>query len=166
MRDSLQKASPDFGKIRQQLVCFPYEAYATHSTQVGNISIEVFDMPHGSAQRNHWVQNIATITEIGGYRLLHTGDPDFREEPVKAFGFQDRAIDIGLLPDWFLAYEEGATLVKQYIQPREMIGIHVSPTWMEENLKGTAELFPEAILLTVPGQQIIKARERPIRLAE
>lgn len=156
VRDSLEKATLKFAQVRQQLITFPYEAYASHSTQIGNISIQVFDLPHGSAKRNHWVQNIATITEIGGYRLLHTGDPDFREEPIRAFGFQEMGIDIGLLPDWFQAYEEGAELVKKYIRPKAHIGVHVSPQWMEENRKRAARLFPEAVLLTEVGEVIIK----------
>ncbi len=156
VKDSLREASADFEAIEAQIHTAPsYVRYDTGSVAVGDITIEIFNMPHSGSEENTIIQNIATLTTIGGRRILHTGDPGFEEKPVRAFRFQERDIDIGLLPDWFLAYQEGAELVKKYIQPKAHIGVHVSPQWMEENRERAARFFPDAVLLTVPGQVVI-----------
>lgn len=157
VKDSLREASADFGAIEAQIHTAPsYVRYDTSSVVVGAIQIEIFNMPHSGSEEQTLTQNIATLTTIGGRRILHTGDPGFEEKPVRAFGFQERDIDIGLLPDWFLAYQEGAELVKKYIQPKTCIGVHVSPQWMEANRERAARFFPDAVLLAVPGQVVLR----------
>lgn len=154
VKDSLRKASADFGAIESRIHTAPsYTRYDTGSVVVGNIRIDIFNMPHSGSEEKAVTQNIATLTAIGGRRILHTGDPGFEEKAVQPFRLQERGIDIGLLPDWWVAYEEGAELVRKYVQPREHIGVHVSPQWAEENRRRAARIFPKAVLFTEPGQR-------------
>ncbi len=157
VKDSLRKASADFGAMESRIHTAPsYIRYDTGSVAVGNILIDIFNMPHSGSEERTVTQNIATLTTVGGRRILHTGDPGFEEKAVRPFRLQERGIDIGLLPDWWVAYDEGAELVRKYVRAEHIIGVHVSPEWEVQNRRQAAELFPGAVLFTKPGEKVIR----------
>jgi L-ascorbate metabolism protein UlaG (beta-lactamase superfamily) len=92
--------------------------------QVGGIRLEAFGLSHG---RVHYadVQHLGWIVTLGGRTVMHLGDGIIDEKALRAAGVLDRAIDVGVMPFWFLTYPFGKRLVGKALRPRAIFAVHV-----------------------------------------
>jgi L-ascorbate metabolism protein UlaG (beta-lactamase superfamily) len=98
----------------------------TRSVQIVNgVVVELLGLPHGG-RRHRAVEHLAYIVNIGGRRVLHTGDAELSEETLRPFRLDTARIDVAILPSWIVAEEEGRAVVQRWIRPKQVVAVHLS----------------------------------------
>jgi len=115
--------------------------------KVSGIDFEILGLRHGTG-RHATIQNLGHIIKLGGKKLLHVGDADTSIENFANFNLDKEGIDIAFLPDWFLLYSEGQTLIRDHIKPKQLIAVHVSPSNAERVATQVRQTFPGAVAFT------------------
>ena len=106
---------------------------------MNGIVVELIGLAHGGS-RHRAVEHLAYIVEIGGRRVLHTGDADLSAETLRAFRLDTARIDVALVPSWFIADDEGRAVVQRWIKPKQVVAIHLPPQGEREARKLSALL--------------------------
>jgi len=85
------------------------------------IRVRVLDLHHG---RGRDVDNLGFIFEIGGVRFLHVGDTMATPEEFARYGLSDLAIDVAMLPSWFVS-DADWTDYEKTIGAGRVIAMHI-----------------------------------------
>ncbi len=138
----------------------PAEGAIEH-LEIDGINIQVLNLHHG--RRTPPVENLGFIVTLGGRRFLHFGDTEAKMEGFEPYLDVLRDVDLALLPFWFLSSDWRAEMVRDLIQPDDIVVAHM-PTpnadaghfgrWKShENLVGVIErAFPRARLPRRSGE--------------
>jgi L-ascorbate metabolism protein UlaG (beta-lactamase superfamily) len=132
---------------------FPAEGERTRIEHAG-LSVTAINLHHG---RSRPIQNLGYIIEIGGRRLLHVGDSEADREDLGVYGLEAEAIEIGLIPYWYLTGDDFGEAVRKSIRPRTLVPIHVPapdapddyfgvPGGQNGLFEGVLKKFPGAVL--------------------
>lgn len=90
----------------------------------GAVRVEILNLHHGRGRRPP-VENLGFLIELGGLRILHVGDTEVSLADVAPYDLDERAIDLALLPGWFLA-EPGWAEVTRALAPRAIVAMHLA----------------------------------------
>ena len=135
-----------------QVVSIAYRPLEEDLLQVGDITVRILHMPHSGYKTSPVaIQNLATVISMNKVNILHLGDVGFEEEVFEAFDFQAMQIHLGLIPDWLLAYEEGAALIRRHLPVDYALAMHVSPKTANQIHQRVKGFFPNAFVLTQMG---------------
>jgi L-ascorbate metabolism protein UlaG (beta-lactamase superfamily) len=145
--DEVEKTFKDFQAIRSRVTAATPPWKERVAMRVAGIDFEILGLRHGTG-RHATIQNLGHIIKLGGKKLLHVGDADTSVENFEKFNLDEEGIDIAFLPDWFLLYSEGQTLVREHIKPKQIIAVHVSPSNSEKAAAQIRQAFPGAIAFT------------------
>jgi L-ascorbate metabolism protein UlaG (beta-lactamase superfamily) len=115
--------------------------------KVGGVDFEVLNLRHGTG-RHASIQNLGHIIKLGGKKLLHVGDADTAVENFEKFNLDEEGIDIAFLPDWFLLGSEGQAIIREHIKAKQIIAVHISPSYRETIAAQIKQVFPNAIAFT------------------
>ena len=115
--------------------------------KVAGIDFEILRLNHGTG-RHATIQNLGHVIKLGGKKLLHVGDADTAIENFEKFNLDEEQIDIAFLPLWFLTGNEGQTIVRDHIKPKQIIAVHVSPGESERTITQMKQFFPGAVAFT------------------
>ncbi len=110
------------------------------------IALQMLNLPHGVP-----VTNLAFIIQVGGWKLLHTGD--FVDvEDVKAYRLADEDIDVAFVPYFYLVEErflsaDGKSPLLESIQAEHFVPMHLSVYTYdrEATLQEVAAGFPDCL---------------------
>jgi L-ascorbate metabolism protein UlaG (beta-lactamase superfamily) len=80
------------------------------------------------------------------------GDADAEAEELPAHGLEKRAIDVALVPYWWLGDAASLARVRQRLGVRHVVAIHVPPDEVAEVKQRMAALDPELLLFERPGE--------------
>lgn len=111
------------------------------------IGLTTLGLRHGGPQFAT-VQNMGYIVAVNGRKLLHIGDADMSEENFASFNLPGEAIDVAFIPYWFLLSEKGRGLVKNHIQPKHVIAVHVPPAEADSVSEQLRNVAPDVIVFT------------------
>ena len=129
---------------------------------LNGVAVEVLNLHHGRG-RSPAVQNLGFVLDLAGLRVLHIGDTEGTVADFKKYyGAGKWEPDLALLPVWYLTYPEWVSVVREIIQPGQIIGMHLSPPGTpsryfgpdgsyEKRVKAIRSNFPDAHLPTNPG---------------
>jgi L-ascorbate metabolism protein UlaG (beta-lactamase superfamily) len=92
---------------------------------VNGVTVELLGIPHGGGWRSRGLEHLAYIVEMGGRRVLHTGDADLTDEVLAPFRLDTARIDVALVPAWLLTNQKSRRAIVRWIRPGQVIGIHV-----------------------------------------
>jgi L-ascorbate metabolism protein UlaG (beta-lactamase superfamily) len=145
--DEVEKNFKGFQAIRSRVTAATPPWRERVAMKVAGIDFEILGLRHGTG-RHATIQNLGHIIKLGGKKLLHVGDADTSVENFEKFNLDEEGIDIALLPDWFLLYGEGQTIVREHIKPKQIIAVHVSPSEGENVATKLKQAFPNAIAFT------------------
>jgi len=145
--DEVEKNFKDFQSIKSRVMAATPPWKERVAMKVSGIDFEILSLRHGTG-RHATIQNLGHIIKLGGKKLLHVGDADTSIENFANFNLDKEGIDIAFLPDWFLLYSEGQTLIRDHIKPKQLIAIHVSPTNAERVATQVRQSFPGAVAFT------------------
>lgn len=99
------------------LTAYP-ERGTPETIEINGIEITVYNLDHRTE-----VENIGVLLELGGKTFFHMGDyssADFEENGIK-----DLEVDYLLLPYWYLRREENYQLIKENMNAKYLVPIHM-----------------------------------------
>jgi len=112
---------------------------------IPGIDLQVLGLPHGGFPS---IQNLGHVVSLGGRKILHIGDADTNAETFRRLALERDGIDVALLPMWFLTEREGQAIVRNYIKPRRLVGIHLPASGYERAVASARAAFPDSDALT------------------
>ena len=153
-RDELKKAdSVSFTELAQNI--FTLDPYDKRESDIdyNGIKIESIGMYHFGAP-NYVLKDLSFIIEINGIRIFFLSDVDLSYEKnltaLKEWSKRKGKIDILFSCDVNLFINDysknGPNVIKEYINPKNVIAMHFDPKKVEETEKNVKAFFPNTIL--------------------
>jgi len=142
------------GKMVQQRVKIAqYERGVKSTLRYREIGVKLVRIQHGSA-RHSWIQNAGHIISVGGKTFLHIGDPAFGESDFAKLELPSERIDVAILPVWFLTAATGQKMISEFIKPKHLVAVHISPQAGQEVKEEVHKFYPTAVIFTEPLQEV------------
>jgi hypothetical protein len=95
------------------------------------------------------VQHLGFVVTMNGRSIIHLGDGIIDEKSLRAAGVIGPAIDVGVLPFWFLTYPFGRRLVSNGFRPHALFAVHVRAN-EREKVTGEIASWIDATPLLAP----------------
>jgi L-ascorbate metabolism protein UlaG (beta-lactamase superfamily) len=115
------------------------------SVERGGVRVDVFRLPHGGA-RHRTIQNLGHVVHLGGFKVLHVGDADRAERHYEPFDLPAQAVDVALVPYWFLLDADGRRLVERHLRGRHVVAVHIPPGELDDVAERLRREMPEVIV--------------------
>ena len=145
--DEVEKNFKEYQAIKARVTGATPPLKERVAMRVAGVDFEILGVGHGS-ERFRSVQNLGHIIKLGGKKLLHVGDADITVEVLERFKLNEEGIDIAILPFWFLVEKDGPRIVREYIKPKHIIAVHISPIQIKRVTEQIKEAFPDAVAFT------------------
>jgi L-ascorbate metabolism protein UlaG (beta-lactamase superfamily) len=129
---SLEKIRASYQKInslKERLNAAQPKKGERISFKHNGISLTVLNIHHG---RNRPIENLGFLSEVAGLKFLHIGDSEATDNDFKLYQLEKEQIDIAFLPFWYFLDEQGKKAVRETIQPKHIVLMHI-PSMIEED---------------------------------
>lgn len=137
------RATGKFETIKARVVAaLPPEGERLRSGHRG-VSVQMLNIHHG---RTRPVENLGFVIELAGKRILHIGDSEAEPAVFQKYEVLKDRIDVAFLPTWYFENDEFKRAVREQIQPRHIVVMHVPPDFQKKWTRIKAE-FPNAVYL-------------------
>jgi L-ascorbate metabolism protein UlaG (beta-lactamase superfamily) len=157
----IQKLVEDDKGILDRLTAVHPPEGESLSLKRAGIELEVLNLHHGRGG-NPPVENLGFVVRMGGVTWLHVGDTEATLSDFRPYSLPEKAIDVALLPDWFLDYAQFVEVVSKEIQPRFVVVMHLATASApasyfgkhanrSQRLEAIREGFPDAVVLIEAG---------------
>jgi L-ascorbate metabolism protein UlaG (beta-lactamase superfamily) len=138
----------DFASIRSRVTAITPAVGTRTTTRVSGIDVVVLGVGHGSG-RHAEIQNLGHVITIDGRKFLHLGDASTEDRSIfERLRLHEEAIDVALLPVWFLTEPDGQAIVRDLIRPREIVAVHMANGDAAETVERARRAFPAAAFFT------------------
>jgi L-ascorbate metabolism protein UlaG (beta-lactamase superfamily) len=151
--DEVEKNFKDFQAIMPRVTATTPAWKERRTMKVAGVDFDVLGLRHGTG-RHAAIQNLGHVIKLGGKKLLHVGDANTAIENFQDFNLDEEGIDIAFVPVWFLLYDEGRTIVREHIKPKQIIAVHISPSEAAGVSDQIRKEFPGAIAFTTLLQKV------------
>lgn len=112
------------GKVKErQLISAKLDNAGTMTFEQHGMAVTMLNMPHGTG-KFATIQNYAQLIDINGWRVLHVGDAAIDIENTTKLGFDERGIDVAIVPYWYL-FTEGGDEQMALIGANEWVFVHM-----------------------------------------
>lgn len=142
--DSLRGHAPARTLPADRLVSRTMRPGTRRREVISGIPVEVLGLPHGGHPR---VEHLGFIVDLGGRRVLHTGDAELSEETLAPFRLDTARIDVALLPYWAVDGRKERRVVERWIRPRQVVAFHVGEREGAKATRAVRSAMPGAITL-------------------
>jgi L-ascorbate metabolism protein UlaG (beta-lactamase superfamily) len=115
----------------------------------GGLKIEFFPLFHVKD-----IQNLAHLIHFRDCLVLHVGDAVLDEKEYAPYALAKRKIDVALLPYWYFLDQSDCTSVKQWIDAKHYVAMHVPPKEFAEVRRTLAANMPGITLLEKGGDAV------------
>lgn len=127
------RATAQFDAFKTRVVAaLPKEGERVHSGHRG-IYVQLLNIHHG---RSRPVENLGFIVELAGKRVLHIGDSEAEPAVFQQYEVVKDRIDVALLPFWYLLDDNFKRVVREQIQPRHIVVMHIEQDTPLNRLRG------------------------------
>jgi L-ascorbate metabolism protein UlaG (beta-lactamase superfamily) len=147
----LELSFPRFDSLQDRVRTVQPEEGERILLSLNGIDIEVLNLHHGIDVP---VRNNAYLFTIGGLKLFHTGDIGVTFEEIQVYELFNDEIDIVFIPYFFMTYED-ERIVKEGINAKRIIPMHIRPNSGGYILEQIDEEYPEAIVFYEKMQTIV-----------
>ena len=144
-----------FTSISGQLENITISRFNSVTQVLGNIKITTINTRHFNNPFNGQdfssLENYAYVIEIGGKKILHTGDIDYSNDNFQAINDAiNGGFDVIILPTFssVLITQEHADLVRQFFPNTQIIAAHLQSGNPDNDLITT--IYPDAIIFNQP----------------
>lgn len=118
------RATGKFDSIKTRVVAaLPPEGERLRGGHRG-VSVQLLNIHHG---RTRPVENLGFIIEFAGKRILHIGDSEAEPAVFQKYEVVKDRIDVAFLPFWYFQSDDWKRAVREQIQPRHIVLMHVPP---------------------------------------
>ena len=145
--DEIKTGFSDYSSISGRVVVSTPPLRQRMRMKIHDIDFEVLGLGHVN-ERFDWIQNLGHIVYLGGKKLLHVGDAPATADTYEAFNLDEERIDIAFLPAWYLMDEESVAIVREFINPRHIVAVHISPADAARTVEVIGEHLPDADAFT------------------
>jgi len=155
---SLELNYNGFPEIKEQVMaCTPGWKTAVQVTANG-IRIKVLGLRH-SDEPNFEIPHAGYLIMVEGYKIVHLGDALHTIDNFDSFQWlKNEEIDIAFVPEWYLRYPEGKKIIDEYINPKNIVFMHIPPNGearvLQEADRFKAEL-PDVTVFKTPMEKKI-----------
>lgn len=98
---------------------------------VKGINIKTFSLLHDGKEYAN-VKNLAYLIDIGGKKVLHTGDAKAMDENYKNLNFSQEGIDLLIAPFPYVSLSRGRSIIENYIKPKKIVANHLPYRELDE----------------------------------
>jgi L-ascorbate metabolism protein UlaG (beta-lactamase superfamily) len=151
--DEVEKKFAGFQAIRSRVTAATPPWKERRAMKMAGVDFEILGLSHGTG-RHASIQNLGHVIKLGGKKLLHVGDADTGVANFQDFNLDEEGIDIAFIPVWFLLYDEGRTIVREHIKPKQIIAVHISPSEAASASEQLKKEFPNAVPFTTLLQKV------------
>ena len=151
--EEIEKNFKNFQTIKARMTATTPSWKERRRMNVSGVELEILGLRHGTG-RHASIQNLGHLIKLGGKKLLHVGDADTAVENFNDLNLDEEGIDIAFIPVWFLLYDEGRTIVREHIKPKQIIAVHISPSEAEGASEQIKKDFPGAVAFTTLLQKV------------
>ncbi len=108
----------------------------------GGMDLKIFPVNHSTPDRPY--MTLAYILDMDGTKVLHLGDiyPPANEEYFRTFQLQKENIAIAFIDPFFLLDETGKQMAADFIQPKQIIPMHMRPNEIGRYSRDLNKLYP------------------------
>lgn len=118
------KATGKVDALQTRVVAaLPKEGERLHTGHRG-VGVQMLNLHHG---RTRPVENLGFILELAGKRILHIGDSEAEPAVFEKYDLRKERIDLAFLPTWYFESDDWKRAVREQIQPRHIVVMHVPP---------------------------------------
>jgi L-ascorbate metabolism protein UlaG (beta-lactamase superfamily) len=146
--EEIRTKTNDFATIAGRVTATTPPLRQRRAIRAGGVELEMLGVGHGTG-RHKTIQNLGHIIKLGGRKLLHLGDADTDATIFGAFKLDEEGIDIAFLPMWFLTEDAGAAIVRDQINPKHIVAVHMPTERPEHFAAEIKKRFPDAVAFTV-----------------
>jgi L-ascorbate metabolism protein UlaG (beta-lactamase superfamily) len=143
----VEKQFAGYAAIRSRVTAVTPPLTQRAAMSVAGIDFELLGVGHGSG-RHASVQNLGHLIRLGGKKLLHLGDADTAPDILEKLRLDEEGIDVAFLPVWFLSGSDGPSVVREHINPRHIIAVHMPASGAERAAGQIQQAFPQAVAFT------------------
>ena len=149
LRDSAETA---FGEIRGQIEEVTPPWGESHTLEFGSGSRARFlTLNHQTEDREPYL-TLGSLVTLQGRTILHLADlfPSTSEGYLDGYGLEEEEIDVLFADPYFVTSDVGKRLIREVIQPKHLILMHLRPQVWEEHEAKVLEFWPQAIVFWEP----------------
>jgi L-ascorbate metabolism protein UlaG (beta-lactamase superfamily) len=123
------------------------------------IKLRIFPVNHADSSQEY--VTLAYVIELNGIRILHLGDiyPPANVDHFKKYALEKIGIDIAFIDPFFLLNEAGQEILKNNIQPRIIIPMHMRADEIDDYARGLQKQYPNLTVFWEPMERKIFVRE-------
>jgi len=124
----VKNINPEWGTIIQETI--------------NGIDLKIFPVNHSTPDRPY--MTLAYILNMEGTKVLHLGDiyPPANEKYFRAFQLQQENIAIAFIDPFFLLDETGKQMAADFIQPKQIVPMHMRPNEVGKYTRDLNKLYP------------------------
>lgn len=118
------RATGKFDAVKARVIAaLPQEGERLHTGHRG-VGVQLLNIHHG---RTRPVENLGFLIELAGKRILHIGDSEAEPAVFQKYEISQARIDVAFLPTWYFENDEFKRAVREQMQPRHIVVMHVPP---------------------------------------
>ncbi|MFB0565376.1 MAG: ankyrin repeat domain-containing protein [Candidatus Aminicenantaceae bacterium] len=137
-----EAAGENYSKISSQVKNINPEWGTIVEEKTKGIYLKIFAVNHAMPPREY--VTLAYIFDLDGLKVFHLGDsvPASNEKYFESFQLQKEGIDVAFLDPFITQDEIGKKIVREYIQPKQIIPMHMRSSEIENFARELKKSYP------------------------
>jgi len=152
--DTLAEFAGDgYESIAGQVLNVTPEWGASEEVMVDGITVRLLTLNHAGPDREEGpVLTLGSLVKLGGRTILHLADmvDVTTADYLVGYGLAGEEIDVLFLDHFFLLGEIGPDLVRDHINPKHIVMMHLRPEERAEVREQVRVVFPNAVVFDTP----------------
>ncbi|MCB1036455.1 MAG: MBL fold metallo-hydrolase [Acidobacteria bacterium] len=120
---------------------YPMEGTRASFPELG---LEVLNLHHGR-DRKPLVENLGLLFRVGAFKVLQVGDTQLTRQELAATGLDMDGIDLAMVPDWLLIYDDWKGMVESIVRPKYLAAIHLQADYGPKDFERIRQASPQAV---------------------
>ena len=122
---NFEKYFEDFNSIKSRVKSIVLNLYESQTITIKNAKIKVLRLEHlGNTPWNE-AENVAYLITINGKNIIHFGDSKIDVTNLEKFNLAAENIDVAIISYWQLITEQQINIIKEHINPRQILVAHI-----------------------------------------
>ena len=136
----------DYDTMEHQVINITPELGNMVNTNIDGIDLQIYGINHAGPGQGEYL-TLMTLMNFDDLHVLHVADiaPPSNLEYFKSFQLQNAGIDIAFIDPFMIADSVGQIIIQQYIQPKQIILMHMRPDEVDRYEKESQALFNNVI---------------------
>jgi len=136
----------NYHTMEHQVINITPELGEMVNKKIDGIDLQMYGINHAGPGQGAYL-TLMTLMNFDDLNVLHVADiaPSSNLEYFKAFQLQDAGIDIAFIDPFMIADSVGQVIIRQYIQPKQIILMHMRPDEVDRYEKESQVIFNNVI---------------------